>query len=209
MLAVSTFPILPFLMRDKGKVAPGDIKYRDLNGDGKITADKDREVIGDAFPRYTYSLRGNLGWKNFDFSFFVQGVGKGNGYVSSIGIHTFQAYGSYPQEVHRDHWTPENTDAWYPRFTYLDTRNTTARQSDYWLQNAAYLRLKNIQLGYTLPARWTEKLRIQRLRAYVSADNLFTKTDFFYAYDPETVTSAGGEYPQVKTFVFGLNINFK
>jgi len=194
---------------DKGKVAPGDIKYRDLNGDGKITADKDREVIGDAFPRYTYSLRGNLGWKNFDFSFFIQGVGKGNGYVSSIGIHTFQAYGSYPQEVHRDHWTPEHTDAWYPRFTYLDTRNTTARQSDYWLQNAAYLRLKNIQLGYTLPARWTEKLRIQRLRAYVSADNLFTKTDFFYAYDPETVTSAGGEYPQVKTFVFGLNINFK
>jgi TonB-linked SusC/RagA family outer membrane protein len=194
---------------DKGKVAPGDIKFRDLNGDGRITADKDREVIGDAFPRYTYSLRGNLGWKSFDFSFFLQGVGKGNGYMSGVGIHTFQAFGSYPQEVHRDHWTPQNTDAWYPRFTYLDTRNTTMRMSDYWLQNAAYFRLKNIQIGYTLPARWTSRLRIQRLRAYVSADNLFTKTDFFYAYDPETVTGSGGEYPQVKTFVFGLNINFK
>lgn len=202
-------PKFPIFDADKGKVAPGDVKYRDLNGDGKVTADKDREVIGNAFPRYTYSLRGNLGWKNIDFSFFIQGVGKGNGYVSSVGIHTFQAFGSYPQEVHRDHWTPENTDAWYPRFTYLDTRNTTMRMSDYWLQNAAYLRLKNIQIGYTLPARWTSKLRIQQLRAYISADNLFTKTDFFYAYDPETVTSSGGEYPQVKTFVFGLNINFK
>jgi len=194
---------------DKGRVAPGDLKYRDLNGDGIITADKDREVIGDAFPRYTYSFRGQLGWKNIDFSFFIQGVGKGNGYVGSIGIHTFQAYGSYPQEVHRDRWTPENTDAWYPRFTYLDSRNTTARQSDYWLQNAAYLRLKNIQLGYTLPAKWTSRLRIQQLRLYVSADNLFTKTNYFYAYDPETISTYGGTYPQVKTFVFGLNINFK
>lgn len=202
-------PNFPIFDADKGKVAPGDVRYRDLNGDGKITADKDREVIGDAFPRYTYSFRGNLGWRNFDFSFFIQGVGKGNGYINSVGIHTFQAYGAYPQEVHRDHWTPENTGAWYPRFTYLDTRNTTMRQSDYWLQNAAYLRLKNIQLGYTLPAKWTSKLRIQQLRAYVSADNLFTRTDFFYAYDPETVTSSGGAYPQAKTFVFGLNINFK
>jgi len=202
-------PNFPIFDADQGKVGPGDIKYRDLDGDGRVTADKDREVIGDAFPRYTYSLRGNFGWKNIDFSFFIQGVGKGNGYISGIGIHTFQAYGSYPQEVHRDHWTPENTDAWYPRFTYLDTRNTTARLSDYWLQDAAYLRLKNIQIGYTLPASLTSRLRIQRLRAYVSMDNLFTKTSFFYAYDPETVTSSGGTYPQVKTFVFGLNINFK
>ncbi|PWV53575.1 TonB-dependent receptor [Chitinophaga sp. S165] len=193
---------------DQGKVAPGDIKYRDLNGDNKITADKDREVIGNAFPRYTYSLRGNLGWKNIDFAFFLQGVGKGNGYVGGIGIHTFQAYGSYPQEVHRDHWTPEHTDAWYPRFTFLDTRNS-GRQSDYWLQNAAYLRLKNIQIGYTLPSQWLSKARIQRIRAYVSADNLLTKTKFFYAYDPETVTTNGGEYPQIKTVVFGINVNFK
>jgi TonB-linked SusC/RagA family outer membrane protein len=194
---------------DLGKVAPGDLRFRDLNGDGKITADKDREVIGNAFPRYTYSLRGNLGWKNIDFSFFLQGVGKGNGYVGGIGIHAFQAYGSYPQEVHRDHWTPERTDAWYPRFTFLDTRNTTARQSDYWLQDAAYLRVKNIQIGYTLPSQWLTRIRIQRLRAYLSADNLFTKTDFFYAYDPETVTTSGGQYPQVKTVVFGINVNFK
>ncbi len=201
-------PNFPIFDADKGKVGPGDIKYRDLNGDKMITADKDRTVIGDAFPRYTYSFRGNVAWKNFDFTVFVQGVGKGNGYISGIGIHTFQANGAFPQEVHRDHWTPENPDAWYPRFTYLDTRNS-ARMSSYWLQNAAYLRLKNIQLGYTLPAKWTSRLRIERLRAYVSADNLFTKTKFFYAYDPETVTTSGGSYPQVKTFVFGLNINFK
>lgn len=202
-------PNFPIFDADKGKVGPGDIKYRDLDGDGIITADNDQTVIGDAFPRYAYSFRGNLGYKGFDFSFFLQGVGKGNGYVNSVGIHAFQAFGAYPQEVHRDHWTPENTGAWYPRLTYLDTRNTTMRQSDYWLQNAAYLRVKNVQLGYTLPQRWVQQLRIQQLRVYMSADNLFTKTKYFYAYDPETPVTNGGMYPQVKTIVFGVNVNFK
>lgn len=200
-------PLFPVFEADAGKVGPGDVKYVDLNGDGEITADKDRTVIGDAFPRYTYSLRGDFGYKGFDFMFFLQGVGKGNGYVYGPGIHPYYTNGAFPQEVHRDRWIPENTDAWYPRFTYSDSRNL--RLSDYWLQNAAYLRLKNVQLGYTLPQQLTTKLRIQQLRVYVSAENLLTKTDYFYAFDPETAVTRGGTYPQVKTLVFGVNLKLQ
>ncbi|WP_181304654.1 TonB-dependent receptor [Rufibacter sp. XAAS-G3-1] len=207
-------PLFPIFDADKGKVGPGDLKFVDLDGDGKITADKDRTVIGDAFPRYTFSFRGDFAYKAFDFSFFLQGVGKANGYISGPGIHAFHVNGAFPQEVHRDRWTPENTDAWYPRFTYSDTRNATMRLSEHWLQDAAYLRLKNIQVGYTLPNLLTTKFRIDHLRVYVSAENLFTRTDYFYAYDPETAglggaTTNGGMYPQVKTFIVGLNVRFK
>ena len=202
-------PTFPIFTADAAKIAPGDIKFRDLNGDGVITADKDREVIGNSFPRYTYSLRGNAGYKNFDFSFFLQGVGKADGYVTGVGIHPFYANGAYPQEVHRDHWTPDNPGAWYPRFTYLDNRNSTARLSDYWLQDAKYLRVKNIQLSYTLPRTMLSRYRVDLLKVFVSADNLFTVSDFFYAYDPETPSTNGGYYPQVKTIVFGANLRFK
>jgi len=202
-------PNFPIFTADAAKIAPGDIKFRDLNGDGVITADKDRDVIGNAFPRYTYSFRGNFGYKNFDLNFFLQGVGKANGYVTGVGIHPFYANGAYPQEVHRDHWTPENPGAWYPRFTYLDNRNATARISDYWLQNARYLRLKNVQLSYTLPRTLLNKYRVDLLKVFVSADNLLTKTDYFYAYDPETPSTNGGFYPQVKTIIFGVNLRFK
>ncbi|MEO7292404.1 MAG: hypothetical protein ABIW34_04835, partial [Ginsengibacter sp.] len=101
----------------------------------------------------------------------------------------------------------------YPRFTYQLSHNQ--RLSTFWLENAAYTRLKNIQLGYTLPKELTDKYRISRLRIFASADNLFTKTNFFYAYDPETPvsgnvnTNSGGFYPQVKTFIFGINLNMK
>jgi len=202
-------PNFPIFTADAAKIAPGDVKFRDLNGDGVITADKDREVIGDAFPRYTYSLRGNVGYKGFELNFFLQGVGKANGYVTGVGANPFYANGAYPQEVHRDHWTPDNPNAWYPRFTYLDNRNTTARLSDYWLQDAKYLRIKNIQLSYTLPRQLLTRYHVDMLRFYVSADNLFTATNFFYAYDPETPSTNGGYYPQVKTIVFGVNIRLK
>ncbi len=202
-------PLFPIFTADAAKVAPGDIKFRDLNGDGVITADKDREVIGNSFPRYTYSLRGNAGYKNFDLNFFLQGVGKADGYVTGVGIHPFYANGAYPQEVHRDHWTPANPNAWYPRFTYLDNRNSTARQSDYWLQDAKYLRLKNVQLSYTLTRALLSRYRVDNLKIFVSADNLLTVTNFFYAYDPETPSTNGGYYPQVKTIVFGVNVRLK
>jgi TonB-linked SusC/RagA family outer membrane protein len=195
----------PFITGDP--VAPGDIMYKDINGDGKITLDGDRKVIGSNIPRYTYGFRGEFGWKGLDLNFFLQGVGKADGYISGPGRHAFSNERFVPQTVHLDRWTPQNQDAGYPRLTFQQTYNQ--RLSTFWLENAAYLRLKNIQIGYTLPTGFTEKIRISRLRFYVSADNLFTKTDFFYAYDPESPLVSGNFYPQVKTFVAGMSINLK
>lgn len=187
-------------------VMPGDIIYRDLNGDGVISLDEDRQVIGSHIPRYTYGLTANFAYKGFDFSFFLQGVGKADGLLTTSARHAFINDGSMPQRVHLDRWTPENPNATYPRLAY--GFNYNQRLSTYWLEDASYFRLKNIQLGYTLPLRITEKFLANRVRVYASADNLFTQTNYFYGYDPETPVSSGGFYPQVKTFVFGLNVNF-
>ncbi|MDQ3278934.1 MAG: SusC/RagA family TonB-linked outer membrane protein, partial [Bacteroidota bacterium] len=198
-------PKFPTISGDR--VAPGDIMYRDLNKDGLITLADDRQIIGNPFPRYTYGFRGDLGWKGFDFNFFLQGVGKANGYIRGAARHAYINESANPQKVHLDRWTPENTDASYPRLTYQLSHNQ--RFSTFWLEDASYIRLKNIQLGYTLPVSLTERYRISRLRVFFSADNLFTKSDFFYGYDPETPVSTGGYYPQVKTFIFGINLNMK
>jgi TonB-linked SusC/RagA family outer membrane protein len=211
-------PNFPIFVADAGKVAPGDLKFVDQNGDGFISADKDRKVIGDPFPHYTWSFRGEASWKNIDFAFFLQGVGKAGGYISGPAIHPFYADAAFPQEAHRDYWTPENTNAWYPRLLYKDTRNTTRQLASYWLQDASYLRVKNIQVGYTVPAKLLNRWRFNKLRAYISGDNLFTKTNFFSSYDPETIVpeessgdkiSNGGFYPQIRTIVFGIQVTLK
>ena len=195
---------------------PGDIKYKDISGpdgvpDGRITPEYDKVVLGSNIPRYTYSIRGDFGWKGIDFSFVIQGVGKCDGYLEGSARHAFQDMAAYPQKVHLDRYnvvTNPNLNASYPRLTY----NTSFNQSTfstYWMEDASYMRLKNIQLGYTFPEKWMKKARIDKLRIYLSADNLFTVSKYFYAYDPETPVSKGGYYPQVKTFVIGLNLNFK
>lgn len=200
-------PNFPFQAGDL--VGPGDLIYRPQSPDDEaITVGKDRHVLGSDIPRYTYGFRGDLGWKGIDFSFFIQGVGKADGWLTGSARHPFINNSAMPQEVHLDRWTPENPNASYPRFVYLRNHNT--RLSSYWIENAAYLRLKNVQVGYTLPARITEKFRAGKVRFYASAENLFTMTDFFYGYDPEIpVGNNASYYPQVKTFVFGLNVNFK
>ncbi|WP_168196315.1 SusC/RagA family TonB-linked outer membrane protein [Echinicola soli] len=200
-------PTIPVFDSERSKFAPGDLVYEDINGDGKVTMEDDRKVLGNPFPRYTYSIRANMAWKGFDLSVFVQGVGKAVGYLYDNARHAFKSYSMYPQEIHLDRWTPENIDASYPRLIFGETYNT--RVSSYWLEDASYVRLKNLQIGYTLPARLLEKIRVNKLRVYFSGDNLLTKTDFYYAYDPESPLSAGGYYPQVKTFVFGVNIGLK
>lgn len=118
---------------------------------------------------------------------------------------------AYPQKVHLDRYNVEtnpNPNATYPRLTYCTDFNQKAL-STFWLEDASYLRLKNVQLGYTLPKKISSKARMEKLRVYVSADNLLTFTKFFKSYDPETPVSKGGYYPQIKTVVFGIDINFK
>lgn len=195
---------------------PGDIKFRDISGpdgvpDGRITPEYDRVVIGSNIPRYTYNIRGNLGWKGIDFSFSLQGVGKADGYLTGSARHAFQDMAGYPQKIHLGRYHITNNpdiNADYPRLTYNKDFNQKAF-STYWLEDASYFRLKNIQIGYTLPKKWTSKARIEQCRFYLSADNLFTKSNFFYAYDPETPVSSGGYYPQVKTCVFGISLTFR
>ncbi len=194
----------------KSIVQPGDIKYRDINGpegfpDGMID-DYDKVVFGDPYPHYTYSFKGYLGWKGWDFNFYLQGVGKVNGYLEEEARHCFINDYSVPKVEHLDRWTPENPGASYPRLYQGQTHNLLF--SNYWLEDASYLRLKNIQLGYTFPEKWVRNLGVNNLRAYISADNLFTFTKYFGAYDPEVRETSGGAYPQVKTFVFGLSLNF-
>jgi TonB-linked SusC/RagA family outer membrane protein len=207
-------PKFPILSSDAGLVQPGDIKYKDLGGpngapDGKITLDNDRKVIGSPIPRYNYDFKGNIAWKGIDFNIMIQGVGKADGYLTGAGRHAFIDQSAYPQKVHKDRWTPTNPDpdAAYPRFTA--NYNYNQRFSTYWLENASYLRVKNIQLGYTFKKSFTQKMKIDKCRVYLSADNLFTLTDFFYAYDPESPVSSGGFYPQVKTVIMGFNVTFK
>ncbi|QCR22269.1 TonB-dependent receptor [Pontibacter sp. SGAir0037] len=198
-------PDFPYIATDP--VRPGDIIYKDLNEDGKVTLDEDRQVIGSHIPRYTYGFRGNIGWKGFDLNFFLQGVGKVNGYLTGSTRHAFMDQSTMPQPIHLDRWTPDNPNASYPRLSFQQTFNQ--RLSTFWLEDASYLRLKNVQIGYTLPSTISERLKINRLRVYASADNLLTITNFFYGYDPESPVGGANFYPQVKTFVFGLNINLK
>lgn len=207
-------PNIPVILGNRYQ--PGDIKYKDLSGpegvpDGRITPEYDRTVLGSSIPRYTYSVRGNLGWRGIDFSFVLQGVGKCSGYLEGSARHALQDMAAYPQKVHLERYnvvTNPNPKASYPRLTY----NTGFNQntfSTFWLEDASYLRLKNVQLGYTLPKRMASKIRMEKARIYVSGDNLLTFTKFFKSYDPETPVSKGGYYPQIKTVVFGIDILFK
>ncbi|MDD4428107.1 MAG: TonB-dependent receptor [Paludibacter sp.] len=195
---------------------PGDIKYKDISGpqgipDKRISPEYDRVVLGSAIPRYTYSFKTDLAYQNIDLSFALQGVGKADGYLTGTARHAFQDMAAYPQKIHLERYnlvSNPNPNATYPRLTY-NTDFNQSTFSTYWLENASYLRLKNIQLGYTLPVEITKKAKIEKCRFYISGDNLLTLSDFFYAYDPETPISKGGYYPQIKTFVIGVNLTFQ
>ncbi len=193
--------------------APGDIRYKDLSGpqgkpDGLING-FDRVLLGNGFPRYSYSLTTNLGWKGFDLNVFLQGVGKRDSYVSGTGAWAFYSadFISTAFGIHRDSWTPENPGASYPRLT-TDQGTFNWRDSDYWVRNAAYLRLKNVQLGYTIPNSLSQKLKIRSIRVYVSGQNLLTFTKFLKGFDPEKEDQNGEFYPVMRTTTVGLNLKF-
>lgn len=187
-----------------GNVAPGDIKYKDENGDGVVDS-KDQKVIGSTIPRYTYSLNLALKWKGFDLSVLGQGVGKANGYLYNQAIFPFYTGGTI-QEQHKDRWTPDHTNAKFPRLAFNETNNI--QNSTFWMKNAAYLRIKNLQVGYTLPEATLKALKLQKVRVYASGQNLFTFDNFWQGYDVEAPVSDGSWYAQVKTFSIGVDVNF-
>lgn len=187
-----------------GNIAPGDIKYKDIDGDGMIN-DRDLAVIGSPIPRHTFGFRFSADYKGFDLSVFLQGVGKADGYMYGQGIMPFYLGGTV-QEQHKDRWTPTNTDAAYPRLAWNQTNNE--QNSSFWMRNAAYLRGQNIQVGYAFPETALSKINIRGLRLYLSGRNLFTVHNFYEGYDPEAPVSNGGWYPQMTTYTMGLNVNF-
>ena len=187
-----------------GNFGPGDIKYKDQNGDGVINT-SDYKIIGGTIPRYTFGLSLYGDYKGFDLSMLFQGVGKADGYINGQGIQTFIEGGTV-QEQHKDYWTPENRDAKFPRLAFNETNNM--QNSSFWMKNAAYIRLKNIQLGYTLPKNVLRKTPVSYLRFYVSGDNLLTIDSFWDGFDVEAPIGNGGYYPQLKTISFGVDLKF-
>jgi len=188
---------------------PGDIRYLDKDGDGIIKPDDDRFVLGNAFPRYSYGFNYSFNFKGLDFSMFWQGVGQRDVWLRGESVEAFHNNNEGPVfDFHIDRWTPTNPNASYPRLTVGSESTNNAAKSDFWIQNGAYVRLKNIQLGYTLPKSLTQKLGINRARFFVSGENLFTLTQMVGGWDPETTATSGGRiYPVAKVTSFGLNLN--
>ncbi|MES2893767.1 MAG: TonB-dependent receptor [Bacteroidota bacterium] len=168
-------------------VTAGDLKFVDKNGDGLID-DKDKFILGNPFPRYTFGLTYNVNFKGFDFNLFVQGVGKRDAMVRGEQVEPFHfGYGGTMYTHQTDYWTPTNPDATYPRLAEAGSASNTNNYrtgSDLYLFNAAYVRLKNVQLGYTLPVAVSKRAHIQNVRIYFTAQNIVTLSKLNFL-DPE------------------------
>lgn len=188
---------------------PGDVKYLDLNDDG-VVDEQDRKSLGSYFPKINYGLNVNLEYKDFDLAI----LGQGTGMVYGVMRHELgKAFynGAKVSEVHLNRWTPENTNASYPRLS-MQNSNRNWHSSSYWMQNASYFRIRNLQFGYTLPQSFANKLMIDNLRVYLNVDNLLTITGF-KGVDPESNYDlqnfqSGSYYPITRNYSFGLNISF-
>ncbi|HLT05903.1 MAG TPA: TonB-dependent receptor [Cyclobacteriaceae bacterium] len=217
---------------------PGDIKYKDLNGDGKVSDGSrtlndygDLSVIGNTSPRYNYSFSGGFNWRGFDMSMFWQGIGKRD-YFPPTSMQLFwgmlNATGSsglYKNSFTLDYWRPANetnmlgpnTDAYFAKPYFSAETNKNRQVQTRFLQNAAYLRLKNLQIGYTLPSDISSKVSLQRARIYLSGENLLTLTKLPGTFDPETTIASdpdnggyqsGRIYPLSRVVSVGLNLTF-
>lgn len=185
---------------------PGDLKYRDLNGDGTVTLDGDRTVIGDQNPDFTYSFQVNTAYRNFDMGVFLQGVHGIEGYTSAELVEPFNNFFNLG-DWWLDRWTIENPDTDIPRIHRSANRRDI--HSEFLMEDASYLRIKNVELGYTLPSALTSQLAISQLRVYGSIQNAYTFTNF-RGFDPEQPTgeTRAQAYPQSRIFNLGININF-
>lgn len=185
----------------------GDIRYIDQDGDGKISAPNDLVYLGTTQPRYEFSFHLGGSWKSIDFSALFQGVGKRNFYLDGEVFQPFRdSWSNYSYTYFSDYWTPENPNALLPRL-YASTKHNY-QYSSHWLQNAAYIRLKNLQVGYTLNPEWTRKVKIEKLRVYFNGENMFEFSKMFRYFDPELNKVAGYMYPIMRNYSLGVNVVF-
>lgn len=192
-----------------GTVKPGDIRYVDQNKDGIIN-NLDRVIIGSRIPRYTYSTNLFFEYKGFDITLFFQGVGKVNGLQNQDAAWAFFNAGSV-RDIHLDRWsltrTPEeNAKATYPRFFIAQTNNT--QNSSYWVDDASYLKLKTVMIGYTFSQPALTKTPFSFFKVYVSGQNVYS-WDKIPGYDPEAPLGNPFNYPQVSAYVAGVRVSLK
>lgn len=188
---------------------PGDIKYVDESGDGIVNSD-DMTYLGNGnIPEIIYGINGTLKWKGLDFSFLFQGAGRVQVYLKGGVVQPYYNGGNLPQFWVTESWSEENQNARYPRLSNSTHNNPSESVScvQTYLYDASYLRLKNIEIGYSLPTKWLKLTPISNLRVYANAQNLFTVSKV-PQIDPENTHAAGWTYPQMKAFNMGLTLQF-
>lgn len=207
----------------EGRLQPGDVKYVDRNNDGVIN-EEDRFYLGNAFPRYTFGLNYAVSWKGIDLSVMFQGVLKRDMMLRGELIEPFHNnnYGYTMYKHQLDYWTPTHTDARWPILTSSVTSSASSNNnwnygSDLFMFNASYLRLKDLQVGYTFPKKWMDKIGVEKLRLYFDAQNLFTISGVSFI-DPEASefgnsmnsggANSGRSYPNLRYFGMGVDITF-
>ena len=195
-----------------GEVRPGDIKYKDINGDGVIDS-YDKIAIGyTQIPEINYGFGASVSWKGIDVSVFFQGVGHITRQLSGPVFYgqseNIWTKGQIYAEVAENRWTLDNPDpnAMYPRMAVTKVANNQ-EASTYWQRDCSFIRLKNAEIGYTFPKKWFDKVGISNVRLYLTGNNLLTFSKF-KLWDPELESSNGAKYPQMRTGAVGLNVNF-
>lgn len=193
-----------------GGFKAGDLKYVDTNGDGKLNGD-DRVYTNSTEPVYTFGLNLTAGWKGFDLSLMFNGAAKVARLFDSHEVYgAFSGDAGHPASIWKDAWTETNKDASMPRI-FTDTNSPSSSrsaQSTFWLQNTNYLRLKNLQFGYTLPKSLLSNWGVENVRFYYSVENLFTIDNMKISIDPEATSQRLSSYPLLRTHAFGVNITF-
>lgn len=190
------------------KAQPGDIKYKDINGDGKVD-NNDRVAIGySTVPELNYGFGLSAGYKTWDVSFFFQGQGRSSFFISPGKIAPFMNYRNALSYIAEDHWNPNNpvSHAFWPRLTTAENKNNYEQFSTWWLRNGRLLRLKSLEIGYSLPQRIIKKTPLSSLRIYVSGMNLLCFSSFDL-WDPEMGDNGLG-YPLQRVYNLGINLSF-
>ncbi|GAE86389.1 TonB-dependent receptor [Bacteroides reticulotermitis JCM 10512] len=205
--------------QDFGTVQPGDIKYKDVNGDGVVNS-QDRVAIGATTrPNLVYGIGASFAWKGFDFNIHFQGAGKSTFPVYGKCVYAFSEsdWGNIFKDMITDRWVDsqtaatlgiqanENPNASYPRLSY-GGNNNNQQTSTFWMRDGRYVRLKNLDIGYTLPKSIVNKLRFNNIRIYIAGSNLITWSSF-KVWDPESANPRGEDYPLTKSITMGLSVN--
>jgi hypothetical protein len=187
-----------------GKTAPGDLKFKDQNGDGRIDAN-DRVVIGNQIPRYTLGSTISAQYKGFDASALFQGVLNVDAYLEGALIEG-PTWENYFSPYLLDYWRPDNPDAEFPRFPFRSDHNhNSPGRNSTWVRDASYVKLKNVNLGYTVPQSLSNRMGVENMRLYVAGTNLFTWSKLKGLLDPEFPSGRGNYYYQTRNYSIGAS----